>query len=366
MSRRTGAKRRRAGWLSGMVAVVLILAAAGAAWWLRPWEALTAQTAPAEPVTAAVERTTLTSQVRLNAQLSYGTAAPLPAAGGTITVLPAAGATVQTGQRVYEVDGRAVVLFRGARPFWRELSVDSTDGEDVRQLQQNLADLGFYSGNVDGGFGWLTRQAVRDWQKSLGAPQTGVFSPSDVVVADAPGIRIAQVTARLGDAGASPATYTETTLRATARLTAAQARELTAGTPVAVILPDGTEIDTTLAGIDPGGQPAAEGGETTPPTATIEFPDQEQVAAAGPVAVRVIIRTQDEQPAAFVVPVTALLATADGGYAVEVWDGEKAVRTRVEIGLVADARAQVLASGTEIDGKTGAVLKAGDFVVLAR
>ncbi len=350
----------------GAVAVVLILAAAVAAWWLRPWEALTVEAAPAEPVTAAVEHATLTSQVRLNAQLSYGDAAPLPAAGGTITALPAAGTTVQTGQRVYEADGRPVVLFRGARPFWRELSVDQAEGEDVRQLQQNLADLGFYSGDVDGGFGWLTRQAVRDWQKSLGAAQTGVFSPFDVVVADAPGIRIAQVTARLGDAGTSPANYTETTLRATARLTAAQARELTAGTPVVVVLPDGTEIETTLAGVDPGGQPAGDGGETTPPTATIEFADQEQVAAAGPVAVRIVIRAQDEQPATLVVPVTALLATADGGYAVEVWDGEKATRTPVEIGLVADARAQVLASGTEMDGKTGDVLKVGDLVVLAR
>ena len=34
----------------------------------------------AEPVTAAVEMATLTTQVRLSGQLSYGEAAPLPAA----------------------------------------------------------------------------------------------------------------------------------------------------------------------------------------------------------------------------------------------------------------------------------------------
>lgn len=360
---RRAAARRRAAWWWSAAALALILAA-GAAWWVRPWEAPAAVQADA-PVTAAVERTTLTSQLRLGAQLSYGDAAPLPGAAGIITVLPAAGATVETGNRVYEVDGRPVVLFRGERPFWRELAAGAK-GEDVRQLQQNLADLGFYTGRADGGFGAATRQAVRAWQKSLGVEQNGVFSPSDVVVADAAGIRIAQITARLGDSGTSPATYTETSLRATARLTAAQARELTAGTPVAVVLPDGSEVETTLSAVDPGGQPTGDGDATAPPTAVIEFPDQTEVAAAGPVAVRVVIRDEEERPESLVLPVVALLATADGGYAVEVWDGEGLTRIPIEIGMVADARVQVLRSGSEIDGEDGPVLAEGDLVVLAR
>ncbi|MFT4235526.1 MAG: peptidoglycan-binding protein [Microbacterium sp.] len=347
--------------------MVALVAAGGAAWYYRPWESWTASATQAhEPVTAAVELATLTSQVRLSGQLSYGDAAPLPAAGGTITVLPAAGQVIEGGQQVYEADGAPVVLFRGERPFWRELSVDSDDGEDVRQLQQNLTDLGLYSGDIDGGFGWRTRQAVRDWQKSLGLPQTGVFSPSSVVVAASSGIRISQVTARLGDTSASPATYTETRLRAIAKLTEAQARELTAGTPVTVTLPDGIEIDTELSAVDPGGQPTGDGDATTSPSATVEFPDQEQVAAAGAVAVRITILGDAEQTPTLVVPATALLATADGGYAVEVYAGGKITRTPVDAGLVADARVQVLASGTGLDGRTGPVLAVGDLVVLAR
>ncbi len=361
-------KRRRARWPWTIAAGILVVALGVGAWWFRPWELLPAPepAAASEPVTAPVELTTLTNQVRLSAQLSYGDAVPLPAAGGTITVLPTAGAVVESGQQVYEADGHPVVLFRGARPFWRELSVDSDDGEDIRQLQQNLTDFGFYSGDVDGGFDWLTRQAVRDWQKRVGLPQTGALSPSNVVVADAPGIRIAQVTARLGDTGASPATYTETTLRASAKLTAAQARELTAGTPVTVTLPDGTTIDTTLAAIDPGGQPTGEGDATTSPTATIEFPDQEALAATGAVAVRVVVNNDQAQTPTLVVPVTALLAIADGGYAVEVYANERITRTPVRLGLVADARAQVLASGPDVDGGSGPILDAGDLVVLAR
>ena len=339
--------RRRRRWPWALVAGVLVLGLAGAAWWLRPWEALAPGAAEAAaPVTARVESATLTSEVRLSAQLGYGEALPLPPAGGVITALPAAGSVVATGQAVYEVAGRPVVLLPGSRPFWRELSVESDDGEDIRQLQAALAALGHYEGEADGVFGWRTRQAVRAWQESLGVPDTGVLSPTDVVVVGAGSIRIARVTARLGESGASPATYTETTLRATARLTEAQARELDAGTPVTVVLPDGAEIEAALSAIDPGGQPTGKDDATTKPSATIEFADQAAVAAAGPVAVRVVIRL--------------------GGYAVEVLADGEIVRTPVEIGLVADARVQVLASGSELPGGTGPVLAEGDLVVLAR
>ncbi|MFT4215186.1 MAG: peptidoglycan-binding protein [Microbacterium sp.] len=364
-------RSRRAVWLAGSLVVALV-AAGGAAWYFRPWDAWdawdawAAPTTEEEPVTAPVELATLTSQVRLSGQLTYGDAAPLAAAGGTITALPAAGEVIEVGEQVYEADGASVVLLRGKRPFWRELSVDSAAGKDIRQLQQNLADLGFYAGDIDGGFDWLTRQAVRDWQKSLGREPTGVFAPSSVVVADAPGIRISQITARLGESGTSPATVTETSLRAIAKLTEAQARELTVGTPVTVTLPDGTEVDTELSAVDPGGQPTGDGDATTSPTATIDFPDQTLVAAAGAVAIRITIQGDDEQTPTLVVPATALVATADGGYAVEVYADETITRVPVEIGLAADARVQVLSSGADLDGGTGPVLAEGDLVVLAR
>jgi peptidoglycan hydrolase-like protein with peptidoglycan-binding domain len=346
----------------------VLLVVAGTAWWARPgegWSQSAAETAP--PVTAAVERAALTSQVRLNGQLGYGDAAPLPPASGMITALPASGVVVGTGERVYEVEGAPVVLFRGERPFWRELSIGAADGEDVRQLEQNLSDLGLLDGGVDARFDRRTSAAVREWQRSLGLAPSGAFSPGTVVVAASPGMRIDQVTARPGDpAGTSPAMVTGTTLRATARLTAAQAGALVAGAAVTVILPDGSEIDAQLAAVDPGGQPTGEGETATSPTATVEFQDQSQVARAGAVAVRVVIRDAEDQPVTLVVPVTALLATAEGDYAVEVWDGERAVRTPVAIGSVVDARAQVLASGAELDGGDGAALAEGDLVVLAR
>ncbi len=364
--RRRRVPGRRVAWVSAGASVLLVVA--GAVWWAGPGRSGSPSAAEtASPVTAAVERASLTSRVRLNGQLGYGAAAPLPPAAGMITALPASGVVVETGRQVYEVDGAPVVLLHGERPFWRELAAGAADGEDVRQLEQNLSDLGFLEGGVDTRFDWRTREAVRDWQRSLGLPPSGAFSPASVVVAASPGIRIAQITARPGDtAGVSPAMVTETALRATAKLTAAQARALVAGAAVSVILPDSSEIDAQLASVDPGGQPTGEGEATTPPTATIDFPDQSRVASVGAVAVRIVLRDAEEQPVTLVVPVTALLASAEGDYALEVWDGEQAVRTSVAIGLVVDARAQVLASGTEVVGGDGPALAEGDLVVLAR
>ena len=56
------------------------------------------------------------------------------------------------------------------------------------------------------------------------------------------------------------------------------------------------------------------------------------------------------------VPVTALIATLDGGYAVDVVrKGGKTMRVPVELGLIADTRVQI----------TGGDLDEGDEVVVA-
>lgn len=170
-------------------------------------------------------------------------------------------------------------------------------------------------------------------------------------------MRIDSVKAQLGDpAGASPLTYTSTTLRVVAKLTDAQAREILPATPVTVILPDGTEVPATVTAVDPGGQPTEKEGETTPATANIEFADPAVAEGIGLRAVKVVFATSEVKDA-LVVPVTALVATTDGGYAVDVLrKGGKVERVSVEVGLIADTRVQV----------TGGDLAAGDAVVVAQ
>jgi len=316
-----------------------------------------------DPVTARVEWGTLTRELRLNGRLSFGNPEPLLTVQGMLTALPSVGQSIQLGEQVYAADGSPVVLFMGSMPFWRDLST-RTDCPaarpcaDVAQLQQNLIDLGYLDlPEPSGVFGNGTRLAVRAWQQALGVRVTGEFAASAVVVAPSSHIRIAEVTAALGESQVSPATINQVVLQGSAALTDAQARDLDLGTPVTVTLRDGTEVAATLSALNPGGESIPGSSGTTPPTATFYFPDQKAVAGVGETSIRITVLTDGETgEGTLIVPATALLATVGGGYAVEVWDGMAIYRVPVEIGLVADARVQIL----------GGDLSEGDLVVLAR
>jgi hypothetical protein len=337
------------------VAVVLVAAAVAAVVW-QPWRDLTPAAATEKPATVKAERTTLTSDLLLSGDLTYGDTIQMPGRQGIVTWLPSVGAVIAVGHSVYEVDGRPVIAVQGSRPFWRDLRVGIDDGPDVLQLEQALAALGYGAHvTVDTHFTSATAAAVKAWQKALGLARTGVVGLGDVVAINAPSVRISEVTAKLGDpAGGNPLSYTSTTIRAVADLTDAQARELVAPTAVTVRLPDGTEIPAKITLIDPGGVPTGEGNDTTSASAVIEFADQKVVEAVGLRSVKVTI-ARDEVADALVVPVTALLATLDGGYAVDVVRKGKTVRVPVQLGLIADTRVQI----------TGGDLKEGDDVVVA-
>lgn len=368
-------RRTRAKILISLLLLVLLSAGALVLWPPQSWGAKPAASTEAQAVraeTMPVEKGTLTDELRLNGALGYGEAIELPAAPGVITALPAAGKVIKVGARVYEVDGRPVTLFAGRRPFWRELARGVDDGQDVLQLERNLARLGFFAGRPDTRFDAYTSEAVKLWQKSLGLRGTGSVAAADIVTVNAPSIRVARVTGRLGQSQVVPLSYTATKLRAVVKLSDAQARELRVGTPVAVELPDGSEMRSTLAAVDPGGQPTGQGeGEDekrTPPTATIEFREQKRLRALGPTSVRVTVQKREETAETLIVPVTALVATARDEYAVEVRSKNRIVRVPVRIGLVADARVQIVASGAEVEGAPAdaAALKEGDEVVISR
>lgn len=54
--------------------------------------------------------------------------------------------------------------------------ISGDSGEDVRALQERLAELGYYAGTVDGNFGSGTMQAVMDIQEAIGLEPTGEAS----------------------------------------------------------------------------------------------------------------------------------------------------------------------------------------------
>ena len=205
-----------------------------------------------------------------------------------------------------------MVLLEGERPFWRELSSDSDDGQDA--ATEHLPYWFFDEADSIR----LVDSMLCAVGRGTGLPVTGKVAVSDVVVVNAPSIRISHVTADLGHTGVSPATYTATALRVVAPLTPAQARDLTANTPVTVVLPEGTEHASVIASIDPGGQPTGEEGQITPPTAVIEFPDQEQVSPDELGSIQVVVQSAETGEETLIVPATALIATAEDSYAVEV------------------------------------------------
>lgn len=353
-----------------LLGVVTLLAAAATAAAVLIWKPAAlvqeATAAVAEPVTATVELTTLVDQVRLGGQLGYGDPVALPAAGGMLTKLPASGERVKVGEILYEADGRPVVLLRGKRPLWRDLGSGVSDGPDVKQLEQNLKALGYFSEKPDQRFTWRTRAAIREWQRALGVPRTGSLAATEAVMVDAKSVRVAQVTAKLGDREVSPFSYTATRLRVRANLSAAQASQLQVGTPATLRLPDGSEAEATVTAVDPGGQPQGDDGKPAPPSAVVDVNDPASLSGVSPGTVRVTLASTEQSQETLVVPVTAILATANGGYAVELPGPEGRVRVPVILGLVADARAQILASGSEVDGAPTGIppLQTGDQVVI--
>lgn len=61
------------------------------------------------------------------------------------------------------------------------LSSIGSRGQEVRQIQKKLQNLGFYSGSVDGVYGTATQKAVRNFQKSCGITADGIAGPKTLL-----------------------------------------------------------------------------------------------------------------------------------------------------------------------------------------
>ena len=156
--------------------------------------------------TATVERRDLVETDTESGTLSYSDAQTVyNRLTGTVTSLPQIGAVIKPGQTLYKVDNAPVVLFKGSVPAYRDLEDGVTDGPDVKELEQNLVNLGFdpsHAITVDDTFDSATTAAVERWQASLGETETGVVSLGQIVFLPGPQ-RITQVNTVLGSNGSS-------------------------------------------------------------------------------------------------------------------------------------------------------------------
>jgi peptidoglycan hydrolase-like protein with peptidoglycan-binding domain len=357
--------RRRRGRRAAALAVAALLAAV-AAWWTvarpRAGQHDPAASGPAT-TTAAVTRRDLRAQEQVQGTLGYGEARTVTnQRQGTITWLPQEGAVVRRGGTLYRVDGKPVQLLYGSLPAWRELAVGVDDGPDVRQLERNLVALGFDPDRaitVDDHVTGATAAAVRRWQEAAGLPETGTMRPGDAVWQ--PGaVRVGTLKAAVGDAARPGAPVMEAT--ATARqvaidLDASRQPYVHVGDPVDIELPGGRtttgrvasvgKVATAPSGSDPGGDSSP----TVEVTVSLDHPKATGSLDQAPVDALI---TTEVRRQVLAVPVNALLALAEGGYAVEVDRDGRRQLVGVRLGLFAEGMVEVHGGG----------LRAGDRVVV--
>jgi hypothetical protein len=308
---------------------------------------------------ASVKHGSLNGQVSLTGTLSYAKQADgsdypiVNQAAGTYTKLPMAGQVISCGQVLYWVDDQPVLLLCGSRPFYRDL-YDGRDGWDVAMLNKNLRDLGYDADDGDD-FTWETQNGLQDLQDDRTIDDTGRLNAGDAVVLPGP-VRIAGVTAQLGGRAApgSPLGSAVTTRREIeVKLNASQQAQVKVGNKATITLPDNKVATGKVSRISSVAEMDKDGNVTIPAYLTLDKPEEAGTLDAA--EVRVQITTAGVKNALYV-PVTALVGTDGGGFAIERVDAGGAHQTvPVKLGMFDDSAGTVQVTGD---------LKAGDRVVV--
>ena len=278
-----------------------------------------------------------------------------------ITALPAVGTVIDRGGMLYEVNGAVgPVLMFGARPMWRTLSTSSDDGADVLQIEENLAALGFTDDGdltVDDEYTSSTAAAVEDWQESLGLDETGKVTPGDVWFTGS-AVRVSEQVAAVGDAASgSILGVTGTARYVHVDLDPEDSSLVTAGDDVLLTLADGSEVSGIVFALgevatvtESQGMNGSSSTTTTTLVMTVVLKEEaEHALDESPVSVDLVTSRAADVLA---VPVSALVALGEGGYAVEVVRGDGTTElTGVDAGKFADGFVEVsgeVAEGDEV------------------
>jgi len=348
--------RRRKGRAGKAVAgAAIALAAAGAvaaALGFDPrtfFEESEAEATQETPATAEVAVQTLTETVSVSGDLGYGDALDMACLlNGTLTGLPSAGDVLGRGDVLYSVDDQPVVLMYGSLPAYRALAVGA-EGADVEQLEKNLEKLGYDGFTVDDEFTDATADAVEAWQEDLGIEETGLVDLGRVVFAPDQ-IRVDTVDPQLGAmAQGTVFTYTGLDKVVTVEVELDDQELVVVGDPVTITLPDGTEATGTVTDSETAVTEEQSGGETEDVTyleVTVAADDAAVFDALDQASVDVGF-AGDSAADVLTVPVEALLGLAEGGYGVEVVDGETTEIVAVDTGLFADGYVEVSGEGLE-------------------
>jgi hypothetical protein len=308
----------------------------------------------------AVREGPLSSQVSQSGTLSYSAGADgtpysvVNQARGTYTWVPAAGTQVDCGDTLYKVGEKPVILICGSTPAYRNLA-EGDDGKDVRALNKTLVNEGYADKSEldpdSGHFGWETAVALEKLQDKRGADVTGRLDLGQAVFLPGP-LRISKVTAKNGTSADPGRTIMETSSNrheVTVKLDASQQSEVKKGDDAQITLPDNRTTSGVVSRVgtvvtSSGKNDSNSGSSTIPVYVTLRHPKDAGTLEQAPVQVQI---TTDGVDHALIVPVTALIGRAGGGYAVEAAAGISG-QTRivpVTLGLFDDANGRVQVSG---------------------
>ncbi len=333
--------------LTGLITIVGLLVILGiGGWWAI--DRFADDEADAEPVeevalvSVAVRRADIVDTETLTGTLRFADPGALPSRlAGTVTALPEPGGTLARGDVAFEIDGAPVVVMWGDKPAWRPMSEAVFEGVDVKQLEANLVLFGFNNDDltIDEEFDEATTTLVEEWQADLGIEETGIVELGRIIFIPRE-LRIADVLVDVGAALApgSPVLATSANRQEIQLWLDADRQDLLeVGDSVGLELPDESTTTGFVAEIANVVTTVVEGPETRRVfEVTIHLDDPS--AAVGldeaPIDIEVV---SEEASNVLVVPVNALLALAEGGYAVEVVAEDDTTRfVRVEIGKFAD------------------------------
>ena len=325
-------------------------------------DAGSAAATPIVPVsTATITRRTIESSEEVEGTLGYsGEGVIIAGLNGTYTKLPEEGDVLGLGDEIYEVDGTSSsYLMYGKRPAYRALDIDSSNGPDIRQLEASLKKIGFPKilgpgFQPDWDFRQKTEDAVEQWQKRTGQDRDGRIEFGEVTFM--PGaVRVTQVLPELGTragAGQVLAYTSDTNLVVTLDLEADRRDILAVGDEVSVELPDGTVAAGSVAEIASVAE-TLPGANEPPVEVTVQLEDTAVVGDLDGAEVTVSV-VRETRPDVLTVPVDALLALREGGYALEmVAEDGSTYLVAAEVGLFDDL-------GVEVSGS----FDAGDTVVV--
>ncbi|MGP4007699.1 peptidoglycan-binding protein [Streptomyces sp. 4N124] len=224
---------------------------------------------------------------------------------------------------------------------------DGGAGQGTDASQEQAASPSPSQSTVRQGDGVLTRSlmsAVGRWQKAVGIDPTGILDFSDVVVTKS-AVRVSDVLAQPGDeASGDLMTVTATTKSVTVPVESLEIGSIKSGGRVTVVLPDQSTAAgrvTAISTIVQGEQDESGSTGQTKTNVTVSLDDPQAVKGIDSAPVQAQFQGESKKDV-LAVPVGALLALREGGYAVRLSGGRL---VPVDTGMFAKGLVEISGQG---------------------